>query len=77
MLAVVGELGSDGAIRSWLLLILFLCWTLASCLSLVLTGLVFLGSSSLLGLQVKVVGSNGIRPLVVLDGIRLLVSRQS
>ena len=33
-LAVVGELGSDGAILPWLLLIMFLHWSLATWLSL-------------------------------------------
>lgn len=69
MLSLVGVLESDGAIWPWLLMLLFLCWTLASWLSLVLADLVFLGGSSHLRLQVKVVVPNGIRPLVFLDGI--------
>ena len=37
--AVVGELGSDGALLPWFLLVMILCLPLAILLSLVLTGL--------------------------------------
>ena len=38
-LAVVGELGSDGAMLPWFLLVMFLCLPFARCLSLVVSGL--------------------------------------
>jgi hypothetical protein len=47
-LAVIGELGSDGVILYWLLLIMFLCLPLAIWMSLVLAARVNPGSSKLL-----------------------------
>jgi hypothetical protein len=46
----------------------FLFWPLAICLSLVLTGLVIIGVSRILELQVELVVPNGKRLLVALGG---------
>jgi hypothetical protein len=45
VLAVVGELSSDGAILHWILMIMLLCLPLTNWLSLELAGLLVPGSS--------------------------------
>ena len=63
LLTVVREVGSDGTIFPWLLLILFLSWPLAIWLSLVLGHWVAPGGCR--PLQVDLVVCKGSRPLVV------------